>query len=342
MGRRPHAREDKVPWRALPAAVRDAVEDTVGAPVRRSRVVYGGYGPSVTLRLWLADGRVVFAKGAGPHSLPGNWAGVAREQHLYESTAITRRFGPAYYGAVCSAGTHLLLLEDLRGAYFPPPWPPRHLRSLMAQVQQLHMAGVQQTRVDDRRVPENVRDAWGPLLSDGPERRAFLALFSDPGIAARWLDETGGALQRGAAFVSRTEGQPWGLMHLDLRSDNLAFRPSGQLVVFDWAQGVVAPAALDVAAFLPSVAAEGGPPPETLWREYAEAAQRASLPVPDWAISGAAAAIAGFFAARAGLPPLAGLPRLRWVQQRQLAVALPWAARRLGLPLPPSFRLATG
>jgi len=43
--------------------------------------------------------------------------------------------------------------------------------------------------------------------------------------------------------------------------------------------------------------------------------------------------VSGFFAARAGLPPLPDAPRVRWLQQRQRGPALRWAARELELPL---------
>lgn len=42
--------------------------------------------------------------------------------------------------------------------------------------------------------------------------------------------------------------------------------------------------------------------------------------------------VAGFFAARAGLPPPAGSPTVRAFQLAQLEVALPWASGVLGLP----------
>jgi hypothetical protein len=43
---------------------------------------------------------------------------------------------------------------------------------------------------------------------------------------------------------------------------------------------------------------------------------------------------AGFFAARAGLPPPQAAPRVRGFQRAQLDVVLPWAAEVLGLPTP--------
>ena len=43
---------------------------------------------------------------------------------------------------------------------------------------------------------------------------------------------------------------------------------------------------------------------------------------------------AGYFASRAGLPAPATAPRVRTFQRAQAKVALPWAARELGLPEP--------
>jgi hypothetical protein len=60
---------------------------------------------------------------------------------------------------------------------------------------------------------------------------------------------------------------------------------------------------------------EGGPEP---WEVVADS-------------GGLAALIAGFFASRAGLPPPPTAPTVREFQRRQAEVALPWAARELGL-----------
>jgi hypothetical protein len=47
---------------------------------------------------------------------------------------------------------------------------------------------------------------------------------------------------------------------------------------------------------------------------------------------GAVALVTGFFASRVGLPVIPAAPKVRDVQQRQLAIALPWAVRSLHLP----------
>jgi hypothetical protein len=70
---------------------------------------------------------------------------------------------------------------------------------------------------------------------------------------------------------------------------------------------------------LPSLALEGGPKPDDV--ANAEVAQVAVI-------------VAGFFAARAGLPPHEGAPLVRGFQLAQLEIALPWSCRVLGIAPP--------
>jgi aminoglycoside phosphotransferase (APT) family kinase protein len=104
------------------------------------------------------------------------------------------------------------------------------------------------------------------------------------------------------------------VLHLDVRSDNLCFRGQ-QTVLVDWNHTCRGNRDLDVAFWLPSLHSEGGPPPEDV-----------SGLQPCWP-----ATVAGYFAARAGLPPISQAPDVRRVQLSQLRSALPWAARALGL-----------
>src|SRR5207245_8291526 len=139
----------------------------------------------------------------------------------------------------------------------------------------------------------------------GPRRRE----------ARRWLD---GALSslRAAAEPLAHAPRPYALLHLDIRSDNA--RLHGRVLrMFDWPNACVGPHEFDVAAFAQGVAAEGGPEPErcVAWDEEV-------VPVRGNVLDTSVAAIAGYFAERAWRPPVAGLPRLRSIQRRQLKAAV--------------------
>jgi len=107
------------------------------------------------------------------------------------------------------------------------------------------------------------------------------------------------------------------LLHFDVRSDNLCIR-GDRAVLVDWNLACVGNPAFDVAFWLPSLTLENGPQPDELADDCAD-------------VNAFAAVVAGFFAARAGLPPPPGAPAVRAFQLAQLEVALPWAIRVLGL-----------
>ena len=141
------------------------------------------------------------------------------------------------------------------------------------------------------------------------EPASFLSL----GLATeRWLRESGPVLAA-AAEGSELDGPcP---THVDVRSDNICFR-DGRALLVDWNQTVLAHRDVDIACWLPSLHAEGGPAPEEI--------------LPD--AGPLAAVISGYFAERAGKPVIPTAPRVRVVQKQQLRTALPWAVRALGLP----------
>ena len=104
------------------------------------------------------------------------------------------------------------------------------------------------------------------------------------------------------------------LIHFDVRSDNLCL-VGDRAVLVDWNLACRGNPAFDIAFWLPSLELEGGPPPERVLPE-----------------AGAlAAAVAGFFASRAGLEAPEGAPTVRAFQHAQAEVALRWAVRELDL-----------
>ena len=122
-----------------------------------------------------------------------------------------------------------------------------------------------------------------------------------------------------AAAAAPLEGDA--LVHLDVRGDNVCFRGPAA-VILDWPAASIANPDLDIAFWLPSLESDGGPPPEAVLPRAPELAA--------W--------VAGFFFARAALPPILDAPYVRPLQLAQSRTALPWAARQLGLPSPVGSR----
>ena len=270
------------------------------APVSAEPVAGGGYGTNTAKwRVELADGRAAFVKVA-LDGVAADW--LRAENRVYAQ--VDEPFLPTLFGWRDEGGRTLLVLEDLAHAHWPPPWSRAMVDAVLGALEAVH--GTDPPRglpaLEDAR--ERL-DGWplvaadaGPLLATGICSAAWLRRALPVLLHASAAAELGGR----------------SLVHLDVRSDNLCLA-GDRVVLVDWNLARVGNALLDVVAWLPSLRLEGGPEP---WEV-----------VPD--SRGLAALVAGFFASRAGLPAPATAPTVREFQRRQAEIALPWAARELGL-----------
>lgn len=246
----------------------------------------------------LASGRTAFVKAAVDEPT-ADW--LRREHRVYE--AIRAPFLPRLIAFHDVDGRPLLVLEDLSAARWPPPWSAGDVDAVRMALDEIHATS------PPRGLPrlEEVLETGGwAVVAAAPA--AFLSLGL---VSAGWLDR---ALPLLVAAEAAAQLDGAALLHLDIRSDNLCLR-DGRTILVDWNHACLGNPVIDVAFWLPSLQNEGGPPPETL--------------LPD--APGASAVVSGFFAARAGLPPIPTAPGVRRVQLAQLRAALPWAVRALAL-----------
>jgi hypothetical protein len=276
------------------------VERLLGWAPETWRRVHGGYTPAA--RYAVTDGRRRgFVKFATNDVTARQ---INREIAAY--AGISGRFVPRLLGAEAHPETPVLIIEDLSEAAWPPPWTDQAVAEVLETIAEMH--GTPTTLAHGGLL--DAREAGWPTVAESPQ--AFLSLGL---VTPAWLDRALPALIAAEQSCTLTGDA---LTHLDLRSDNLSLTAEGVKFI-DWAEARRSAPDVDLAFFLPSLAFERGPLPDTI------------LPGrPDLA-----ALVSGFFAARAGLPTIPQAPYVRRVQREQLSTALPWAIRALGLP-PPS------
>ena len=268
-------------------------------------VTHGGYTPARRWVVALEDGRTVFVKVA-TDELTASWL---RDEHVTYSVLRGAPFMPGYVGWADDGERPVLVLEDLSAGRWPPPWDRAMVAAVLAALRQIAATPPPEgtsLAEDDAR---EVGGGWDEIAKDPSP---FLALgLCEPAWLGTHLDAL-----RAAAAEAPFAGDA--LLHFDVRSDNICIR-EGRAVLVDWNMATVGNPHLDVAFWLPSLQAEGGPRPEHV------------LPDADARL---VTAVAAFFCARAGRPPIPNAPRVREVQLSQARTALPWAARVLGLPEP--------
>jgi hypothetical protein len=264
-------------------------------------VVGRGYAVQDRWRVVFSDGGSAFVKAA----VSDDTAGFLRDEYRVYS-AVREDFLPQLLGWEDEGSRPVLVLEDLTGSVWPPPWTRADVDAVLATLE---------------RVAATTPPAGTPLLEDtrasisgwhgvADDPRAFLELDV---CTSDWLRAALPTLLH-ASEAAALEGDA--LLHFDVRSDNLCLR-AGRAVLFDWNLARVGNPRFDIAFWLPSLVLEDGcRRPEDVIDDEPELA----------------ALVAGFFAVRAGLPPPAGAPTVRAFQLAQLEVALPWAIRSLELP----------
>lgn len=284
-----------------PDALLERVERLLGSRPVRWHHRSGGWTTNERWSLDLADDRRAFAK----------MAPVADSaQFLRTEHDVMSRVGADVRCEILAweddPEQPLLVLEDLRDARWPPPWAPGDIELVRATLERIWALPTDGLHGADR---------FGEAFNGWRTIAAGADGFVSLNVASRrWLDACIDRLID-AEVSCPHEGDDF--IHMDVRSDNMCF--VGDRVVFvDWNWAVKGSRDFDLACWLPSLRLEGGPLPEEV----------ASGLGPQ------AAAISGFFGKNAHLPPPPNAPYVRKFQLRQLRIALPWACRELGLPLP--------
>lgn len=290
-----------------PAAVESVERLLAGSAVSWEPVVSRGWAVGERWIVRFRDGRSVFVKVGVEDWMVEN---IRAEMRVYPQ--LDAPFLPRVIAWAEDETPPLLVLEDLSGAEWPPPWTDARIDALLTTLDELTAVS---PPPDLPMLAETYDAEWEAIAAD-PE--PFLSLD----VASRaWLEEALPSLR------AAERATPFGgdrLVHSDVRSDNLCIR-GGRAILFDWNWARVGNPLFDYAFWLPSLVLEGGPPIGEM------AARRPGT-------EAFASFVAAFFGRRAGLPEPPTAPGVRRFQLAQLEVALPWVARVLGLPPPDGLR----
>jgi hypothetical protein len=316
----PPAEGVRLDWLAIPAAVRSAVEQQLGSAVEGAQSQPTGFSPGVAARLRLADGRGFFAKAVGPAPNPDSPAIHRREARIVAAlpanVAVPRLVATYDEG---ENGWIVLVFEEVAGWHPAQPWRMDELDRVIAAMGELAEAltpsplAASIVGAASDRFTTNIC-GWRRLAQEKPSHLDQL-----DGWTQRYLTRL---IALEALAPASVAGET--LLHFDIRADNLLL--NGEQVWFvDWPHAAVGAAWVDVVGFAPSVAMQGGPPPEAVLARY-PARHRAE---PEM-ITAAIAAIAGYFTHRSLQPPPPGIPTVRAFQAAQGVVAREWVAQRMG------------
>jgi len=304
----PPARGERLAWEALPDAIRAGIEERSGARVVSAETQPGGFSPGLAARLGLDDGRTVFAKAVGPVPNPDSPEFHRREARV-AAALPPETPAPRFLFSLEADGWAAVVLENVDGHEPRLPWREdelaRVLAALETQADALTPAPISAPPVEE--TLDELFHGWRSLESPADD------------WAAEHVDELR-ELESGWAAAATGET----LLHCDVRADNILLTQD-RVVFVDWPHACVGAAWVDLLAFLPSVAMQGGPHPWEVFESHP-----LGRDVPPERLQPMLAALAGFFLYRATLPAPPGLSTLRDFQRGQGVEALAWLRRSLG------------
>ncbi|MFI7488725.1 phosphotransferase family protein [Micromonospora echinaurantiaca] len=307
-------------WADLPAGLRAALADRLGAPVVAVRVAGAGFTSGFAGVLRTADGGRAFVKAAPAAGQPHLVDWYARE------AAILGRLpaglpAPRPRWAVRADGWFAVGQEAIDGRTPGLPWRPAELAATLAGYAQLAAAladpPAELVALGLPQLADLAREdiLWWGEVAAGREPSPPL-----PGPVRDRLPELVTLESRLPGYAA---GAP-GLIHGDVRLDNVLVDPAGRAWFCDWTWLCHGPAWFDLVTLLITGYASG------LDADALFAGHPAAAGAPPDVLDVTLAALAGYFLTSAAAAPPTASAHLRAHQRWSGEQALDWLAHRQG------------
>ncbi|WP_435209496.1 phosphotransferase [Micromonospora sp. bgisy143] len=315
-----HAGALRPSWSELPAALRAAIADRLGAPVVTARVAAAGFTRGFAAVLHTADGGRAFVKAAPAVAQPHLVQGYAREAAILDRLPADLP-APRLRWTLDAAGWFALCADAVDGQVPHLPWTRAELDATLAAYAEVAAALADPptglTALGLPRLADLARSdiLWWKEVAAGREPLPAL-----PAAARGRLPELVALESRLPGYADRATG----VLHGDLRVDNVLIDPDGRAWLCDWTWACTGPAWFDLVTLL--LTAYGG----GLDVDRIFAAQPASAGAPPDALDVTLAALAGYYLTGADATPVTASPHRAAHQRSSGAQALDWLARRQG------------
>jgi hypothetical protein len=302
-------------WSDLPEALREAIAMRLGAPVTAARSAGGGFTRAFAAVLTTSAGVRAFVKAAPLEDPTSRW--YARE------ASITASLPPVVAAArplwtLVHSEYFVLCLAAVDGHVPALPWSPPELDAALtawsSAAAALKRPPADLLAAGLPALPDIVRDqmSWWSEIVAGREPLPATARHT---VAPARLGELA-ALERGLPALAAGDG----MLHGDLRIDNVLIDRDGHAVLCDWTWPCLGAPWFDTVTLLVSAYASG----------LDADAYVAPWEAPPDGVDGALAALAGYWLVRAADGPSSASPHSRQHQRFSGEAALAWLADRRG------------
>jgi len=300
-------------WDEMPLPLREALASRLGA-IAGVQVQTGGFTPGLAVRLRLANGERIFAKGIPvDHALADKYRAEAETVQMLPPSAPA----PPLRWHAEMAGWIVLAFEDIDGRHadLSPGSPDidpavTTVAGLAAVLTPCPVSDAPPAAIE----LASLVHGWRELTADGGR--------GQDDWPTRHLDQLAAAETR---WLAGADGKT--LVHGDISASNLLISADRSVFLVDWAQPACGASWLDVADLVPHLILAGHTP---------AGAEQTVADVAAWQqaepdiITSYAVAFAGYWTRMSRKPAPPGVPHLRAHQARAANAAITWVAYRTG------------
>lgn len=326
----PSGHEQKPGFYDVPPEIVLRLQEVCGGKIASAETAFGGFSASASFVITLSGGKKFFIKGTHPLDTSHGAENLRQEIMAYETLPALGGISPKYIGVV-SDGTgddgwmlgaweyveHRSDLVSLDAVVDVLRNWPDGTAAKAALVPAASHVFIGRLFDDERK--------WLRIRANEDVRKKFLSLFADP-KAAGWLEKNISALcglqEKGAGLL-----KPEGIIHGDLRLDNMLFTGEGVRVI-DWPNICLGPRVFDIAFLYASLEAFGLCPFDKALEAFDGGVKHEDVPVMLGCLS-------GYFADQAYRDTPLSMPRLRWMQRSMLLAQLNQLSRMGIIESPP-------
>lgn len=296
-------------WADVPARIRAAVEAVLGSTVTAAESRTGGWSPGSADVLRLEDGRRAFAKAASA-AVNAQTVGMHRREAAVLDALGDTGVAPRLLGAVEADGWIAVVVEHVDGRH-PDPRSDDDTDAVLDAVRRLPVRMPEAVPRADETARDALEDGaadWTRLLEEGRSD-----VVAGGAAAVRAL----AGLAAGAGDAVAADG----LVHGDLRPDNVLIREDGTALLVDWPNALEGAPWFDALTYALDVRRQGGDADRALRHPVLAGVDRR-------AVDAVLAALAGYFVRRSLAPEPEGMAGIRAFQRLQGGIALDWIAER--------------
>ena len=337
----PLDKEGKPSFDELPDTLIKDIESVIGAPLLDARTVWGGYSAAFSI-IAETDIGSFFIKGCHPQDMSHGAKNLEQEIFVYQNCDVLKDIAPAYIGQVewgSEDDWRLGIWQAVPNAKIKTQWADEDYQAFVDTYKYLIGATcpVLNSAFENIFVKDIMtgQTGWYKFSTYEPRADEFAAAFENPQQAKDWLLHHLDSLIETA---QKMQDHQTGILHFDIRTDNMLFDDQNRCWLIDWPNACTGPIGSDLVYLAGELSLRGNGPAKDIFEKICDLL---NLKIPAEDIEINLAQLTGYCALNLYRASVDKMPRLRWLQKGMFCTLVGWMQQLEMVDSVPAFKKTT-